>query len=372
MPDGEIIYPQKVNSLKTYPGKNRIQLEWVIVDPKVTSCQVFYEQAGVQGSTTVPVRANGDFSNDTIRVTIPNLEETTYKFKIISHDDFGHTSISVETEEQAYGSMYERSLLNRSLKSAAIDENEHLQIEWFDADDNETGVNIMYTDIDGNSRTMKVEPSETATSITDLKSGTPVFYNAMYKPVPSAIDTFYAQIANIPYFANITADVLKNTAMPFTNTGIQVVAGAYNVTDWIINAAAAGNGTSMEARGYVLSLWAWSGSSPSPTLDNGKVYQTIELEAGAYRFDATIYETRQNNNGYLVVALGNDLPDTNDVPQNSLGYVRVPDGIAVGARPTISAEFTVSAKSTVSLGIVATFPSNAMMHFTKVELWKQQ
>ena len=79
MPDGEIIYPQKADAVKTYPGRNRVQLEWVIVDPKVTSCKVFYEQDGIQGE--IPVPMNSDNFENNISIIIPNLEETDYTFK---------------------------------------------------------------------------------------------------------------------------------------------------------------------------------------------------------------------------------------------------------------------------------------------------
>ena len=193
MPDGEIIYPQKADSVKTFPGRNRIQLEWVIIDPKVTSCKIIYEQAGIQGSTTVPVHGSG-YENDTIRVIIPDMEEANYRFKIVSYDDFGHTSIPVETEEQAYGEMYENSLLNRMLQSTSLDEDENLlQLEWYEAEATETGIKIDYTDVDGNNRTITVAASETSTTIPDFKITEPIYYSTMYRPVPSAIDIFYAK-----------------------------------------------------------------------------------------------------------------------------------------------------------------------------------
>jgi len=193
MPDGEIIYPQKADSLKTFPGKNRIQLEWVIVDPKVTSCKIFYEQGGIQGDTIVPINAVGSYKNDTIRVTIPNLEETTYAFKIVSYDDFGHVSIPVETEESAYGEVYERTLFNRVLRSVDYDEDEGLHLEWYEADDSEIGIILEYTDINGSPQKLKVDKSETITEISDFKIGEPLYCRTMYKPVPAAIDTFSAE-----------------------------------------------------------------------------------------------------------------------------------------------------------------------------------
>jgi len=348
MPDGEIIYPQKADAVEIYPGKNRVQLEWVIIDPKVTSCVVYYEQGGIQGSSTVPIQGRSDYTNDTIRVIIPDLEETTYSFKIVSYDDFGNASVPVEIDETVYGEVYEKYLSNRAIKNSAYNSDEGLSIEWLGARDTEINIIVEYTDINGDNRTIIIPSSETSTSIPDFNVNEPLYYTTAYKPVPSAIDLFFAPKVNvmityIPYWKNITADFLKNTKMPFTNTGILAPGGFYNLNEWIINAAAAENGTSAQGRGYVLSLWTWN----NPTVDNGKVYQTIELEPGTYRFDATIYETRPNTNAYLVVALGNDLPNTNDVPQNSLGYIRVPDNIAVGALPTISTEFTISVKSTV-------------------------
>ena len=191
-PDGEIIYPQKPDSLKTYPGKNRIQLEWVIADPKVTSCQIVYEQGGIRGDTTVLIQ-DGDDGNDTIRVIIPHLEETNYRFKIISCDDFGHTSVTVETEEQAYGEIYERSLFNRELKNKEYNPVEGLTMEWYQANDGEIGVKLEYTDKNGMPQTIIMDATGTVINIPDFNIDEPLMYSSMYKPVPSAIDTFYTQ-----------------------------------------------------------------------------------------------------------------------------------------------------------------------------------
>lgn len=195
MPDGEIVYPQKADLVKTYPGKNRIQLEWQIVDPKVTSCEVFYEQGGIQKSSSVAVHGSG-YENDVISVIIPNLDEMTNAFKIFSYDNLGHASIPVEAEETVYGENYERSLLNRTLKSAVC-KNGVLQMEWFNAIATGIGVNLEYTDVDGKSRTKKVENGETSTTISDIKVGEFLNYATMYKPVSNAIDTFYAQKVHI-------------------------------------------------------------------------------------------------------------------------------------------------------------------------------
>ena len=194
MPDDGIIYPQKADAVKTYPGKNRIRLEWVLVDPKVTSCEVIYEQAGIQESITVPIQARGDFSNDTIRIDILDLEETTYSFKIVSYDKFGNTSIPVEVDESVYGDMYESSLVNRVVKNVDYDEvNNGLKLDWYAAENTVIGVYLTYTDINGDKQMKEVDIEDTSTTIADFKLGEPLLCTTKFKPVPSAIDTFSAK-----------------------------------------------------------------------------------------------------------------------------------------------------------------------------------
>jgi hypothetical protein len=209
MPNGEIIYPQKPSSVKTYPGKNRVQLEWVIVDPKVTSCKIAYKQENIQKDTTVVIPERGTGSNDTIRVIVPDLKETAYVFEIVSYDDFGNVSIPVEVEEEVYGEIYETTLSNRLLKDYSYDKENGLQLEWYDADETEIGMELYYTDINGNNQMILVAGSETSTTISDYKYGEPLFNISLYKPVPSAIDTFYTEKQRVIMQTTINAALNK-------------------------------------------------------------------------------------------------------------------------------------------------------------------
>jgi len=343
-------------------------LEWLQVDPKVTSCKILYSQAGVQDSLIMPVSAN----KDTVRVLIPGLEETNYTFKIITYDDFGHVSIPVETEESVYGAMYEQSLVNRAIKTSIYDVDNGLYLEWYGPDGSEIATKLNYTDVAGNSRTLLLDKSETVTSIPDFKVSEPLAYSTMYKPVPTAIDTFYAPTAEkrIPYWREITSQVLVNTQQPFAK-GAMVFGGRYfAVTGWTANATAAANGNVDSGQGDLLTMWLWPGVSPSPNIVNGKIYQTVELEAGTYRFNA--YSLGCYSSGfsvYVVAALGNDLPDVADA-ENALGYAVVPSGIASGT--ILSFEFTLTEKSTVSLGFVGNLNDQQQVYFGKVELWSKQ
>lgn len=206
------------------------------------------------------------------------------------------------------------------------------------------------------------EPSPEATITVRAGEATPVTFTATQKG------------NRILTWVNITDEVLKNTEMPFT-TGEEVSPGFWRVTDWIANAAAAANGNSAEGRGFVLSLWNWMEANP---MENAKLYQTVELKAGAYRVDVYIYETRNNpylipfGGAYLAVADGIDLPDTEFVEELALAYTPVPMPVAVADNGMFSMEFELSEDGYVSLGFVVTFSDYNMIHLRKVELWELQ
>jgi len=375
MPDGEIIYPQKADSVKTYPGKNRVQLEWVITDPKVSSFKVFYELGGIQGSTTVARNVHEDYMNDTIRATISGLEEANYMFRIVSHDDFGNASLAVEATEVIYGEMYERSLMNRTVKSMDY-MNGNLYFEWYAAEGTEIGVVLDYTDIRGNSRTDTISNLETSNILADINISEPMSYKTMYKPVPTAIDIFYAQTQPFRFMeilpANYTS-LLNNTVAPFI-MGEMVHRNRYYLAEgWIVNEEAAANGNVDNAVNRSLCLVTWGTAYPSPRIDDGKLYQTIELSAGLYRFDASVHQTSAViGQVYVVATLGADLPDFENLDE-ALASALVPAGVASAApsKPTISVVFELSEKTDVSLGFLANnISGNQEILFSKVELWK--
>jgi len=202
----------------------------------------------------------------------------------------------------------------------------------------------------------------------------------MHKPVPFAIDTFYARTVEerIPYYVNITADKLKNVDFPFITGDMVYNNRYYKAVDWIVNDAGLANGNVDNLRGNTLVMIA-TNISPWPVAEivNGKLYQTVELEAGTYRFDAFVNETSNPmGQAYIVVALGNDLPNTNLVEQEALAFASPPPGIATGAVRTFSLEFVLSEKNHVSLGFVVTFepPSGSLqqIHFRQFELWEKR
>ena len=188
-------------------------------------------------------------------------------------------------------------------------------------------------------------------------------------------------------WTNITETILKNTKSPFEYTGAMIGPNLFEASNWTANEAAIANGNVSLTRNGALGLIANTANGvPTNIIINGKLYQTVELEAGTYSFNATVYELSRTSSDviykeYVAAALGNTLPDTENVEIEALGFVLAPYDISAPNPPTIPSktilpvEFTLSRRSTVSLGFVATFDNpagnyNYRSFYQKVDLWK--
>ena len=188
VPNG-LTYPAKAMNPVAYPGKERIQISWQNgTDPSVEKARISWN------NDTEGVDVDIQSGADTISRTIESLPENTYSFMIRTYDAKGNVSVPVEVIGTVYGAVYERTLANRPLQGTRyIDESEGLRIEWYKAFDNEVGLELAYTDLNGNNRTRTVDVSETVTIVPDFNSNEPLSYRTMYKPDTMAIDVFYTE-----------------------------------------------------------------------------------------------------------------------------------------------------------------------------------
>ena len=367
VPNG-LSYPAKAMDAIARPGKERIEISWKNGnDPKVVKARISWN------NETEGVEVNVSPGVDSISRMIEPLEENTYSFMIRTYDADGNVSIPVEVIGEVYGELYENSLVNRPMKNALFDADEScLYIEWSDADPTEIGIDLDYTDINGDSRTLRIDNTETTSVIPDFKVGEPAFCTTLYKPDSMAIDIFNTTTVRVPYEAKVLTDVLKNAEMPFTTEGTANSFGLYTITDWTVTDNLAANGIVYpDFGGGSLSIISWAGYT-SPTVTNAKIFQTVELEEGVYRFAVFGYSDYEpgatvNYRANIAAALGDDLPDSDDIGREALGYATI---LPPMRGVEYFFEFTLTEKSNVSLGFVITTTGNTEMYFGKVELWK--
>ena len=192
-----------------------------------------------------------------------------------------------------------------------------------------------------------------------------------------------------PTWTEVTSSVLTNYAMPFAHKSTPIInqgsSWNYDVDGgWQYNAAGGANGVVFANQAltydHTLTMSAWTADCacfPSTSIVNGKLYQTVTLDAGKYRFSAYVFAfwavgSEISSTSYLLAASGSDLPDFTAVG-SSLSHFEFPfhsGDTPVNSSPEpYTIDFTVTESGTVSMGFVGNF-ANAEIHFSKVELWK--
>ena len=189
--DGEIIYTGKVDSIKTYPGNNRIQLSMLLIsDPKIRTVKVFWNDSRDSAVQAIQ-RSSGV---DTVNFLLSPVAEGTYTFSIYTYDNAGHSSVRADMIGTVYGQSYINSLYNRALKSAIYNGASKATLIWYGPSAQTVGSQITYTDSLGAARNIFTPAKDTLTTLLNFKKGTSFNYRTLYKPVVNAIDTFYSNI----------------------------------------------------------------------------------------------------------------------------------------------------------------------------------
>lgn len=125
-----------------------------------------------------------------------------------------------------------------------------------------------------------------------------------------------------------------------------------------------GGGWSWDYNG-VIHVEAENYSGPGVT--NGKVFQTISLPAGTYSYEVTSQNYGGNINANEVVAKGTGLPDIDNLPGNSNVLAMYHgDQNSIGGLHTMT--FTLTERTTVTIGWVLTLQSYTYMQFRQVAL----
>jgi hypothetical protein len=374
---GEIVYPQKADSLKTWPGRNRILLEWVSIDPKVMTYAVYYSQAGVTDSLFVPAVHSGIYSIDTMRLMIEGLEETSYRFKILAYDRQNNVSIPVVTEETVYGSFYESLLFNRGIEKITM-ENHRLTIRWYSVFDGEIGVKSTYKATDNTVKTLWIPAGESTTVIDDFAdydAENPHFsYQTLYRPVETAIDTFAAPVTTVTKISqNIPSVEMVNATAPFavTDDGYWLWGRFGTVAGWTHSPSTGYITVDGDAGNKMVLMSGWGLNGDAPML-NGKIYQTLSLPAGTYRFRVHIVwiAGTDGNIVYVAAAKGAVLPDTETLTFDS-NVLSMDVRGAWTSDSDVDCNFTLTEPvTTVSLGIVANIYPNSDMQISSFSLEK--
>ncbi len=357
---GEISYTGKIDSLKIFPGRNRVMLEGLIIsDPKVTQLRAYWNSKA--DSIVVPIVKTTQI--DTVSAIIEGLDENIYNFEIRTFDADENSSIPQFATQEVFGERYQESLNNRLILKSSLSSDLSLTIE-FATMDRTTGVyatEVVYTDGADVEQTLYVPIATNEIVIPNYKEGSKFSHHSLFLPHEESIDIFYSEQLSLQPEVVDFSDKIKNNKIPFQ---VSERSGRWgNLADWTTNDAAKNHGGYGGWDEWSTGIFNLESGWGSPIITNGKVYQTITLNAGTYVFKA---HPRAKGTGidsgytlddfvYLTVAEGNILPDSNagilETDPLTLGFTRL---VKTMSPNDAEVTFTITETKEISLGISTT------------------
>lgn len=234
--DGEIIYVGRIDSIKSFSGRERALIQYWITDPRVKYLHIFWNQR--RDSIVVPVPPHDP--TDSLEVMIGDgngiITEGDHTIFIYSNDTRGHRSVVFESLISVYGDQYQASLINRPIGNTELDEDNNLIITWKESvSSDEIGILVSYLDNAGNPMELFI-PSDTLANpvvFDDIDVTKPISYRTMFLPGEFAIDTFYTEVAE-----SIKVTLIDNVALHKNTTVSDMLSSSYhggNAVDGVIS-----------------------------------------------------------------------------------------------------------------------------------------
>jgi hypothetical protein len=268
---GETVYIGKVDSVRSFPGKERLLMKYWISDPRAKNITIYWDVNDSQ-SREIPVPAHAP--SDALEVLFDganSLPEGSYTFHWVSSDQHENKSMPFEKIAAVYGALYQEKLLNRRiLETIPDDDAGQLTIKWAAASsEEETGIELQYTTTGGEVRNNRY-PASLLTTLTldDIDFTKGVTYRTLYIPEPTAIDTFYTETAraSIVKIINVARDkpIVSSDDLNATYPAEKAVDGQLgDASRWVSSASGSEHWIEIDLQGeYTINSYAfWNGSS---------------------------------------------------------------------------------------------------------------
>jgi hypothetical protein len=184
---GETFYTGKVDSVKAWPGNERVKLTWELnSDPRIKKIVISWNEGIESKSEEIPVSAGTKQME-----TILNVPEGTYLFKLMTMDSDGHRSLDVEKSVQIYGPKYVlymysqkgRRISSFSMSGAAA------ELTWTAADADLVKTVLKYYSSSDALLEREIPNDEVRTTLPDIKAGSAYSIYSYFLPVPEALET---------------------------------------------------------------------------------------------------------------------------------------------------------------------------------------
>ena len=194
--DGEIIYPTKLDSLKSFTGANRVKFTGTIKNAfDVSKVVVTWGGTDAERKEFDYVRGNQEI--DSLTLIVDGLDEGVYNFNIFSQDDKNNASLKKLIVERVFGNTFSENLVPRGIKSLGIESNGEALLTFTESGDFTRDTEISYTNTSGEEINLIVVAGENVGTLINLDPSKPINYRTFYVPTvadfegnETSIDTF--------------------------------------------------------------------------------------------------------------------------------------------------------------------------------------
>lgn len=186
---GETIYLAKFDSVKLYPGRYRVRVDYWVTDPKAEKCMIEWNM-GASSKTVDITNTSGEIPNS---FYLEDLEETTISFDFCTYtEEMEYPSLKTNVTTTVYGDKYMSALLNASVSSYSYSPiTQELTFYWSGNYEGAIAYLIKYTDISGEKQEIRVDVNnEKKVVLPDFPEFGSFTYATVYLPVTKAIDEF--------------------------------------------------------------------------------------------------------------------------------------------------------------------------------------
>ncbi|UCS93891.1 DUF5013 domain-containing protein [Echinicola marina] len=353
IPDGEKTYSGKIDSLTIIGGDHRVMV-WGLfkADPKIEQARISWN-AGAE-SITVPI--NRTSGVDTLKHIVEDLEENNFTFEVVTIDNEGNESVPVYATGSAYGERYRTALNHRPIATSNLtvwDSNTKLVFGEIDDTSGALYSEVAYIDAAGAEHIVKVPLDTEEVVLENYSVGEAFKVRTFYRPEAYSMDTF-----STVYSTNIPkVTYMRNMQVPFE---AEARSGRWgNLAHWTTNDNAkihGGYGGWDEWNNNIFNLESGWGA---PAVNNGKIYQTFDVPVGSFTFkikDLRDTNLTENDDAYLVVVLGDELPDVENL-DSAIGYTQIIAGKALGE---LKVDFEIEEGPVqISVGYLTTQPDGS-------------
>lgn len=203
------------SAVKVSGGLNRAALSFVIKDPAVKICEIFWNNR----SKSIVVDLT-KLTSDTVKTVITDLTEGNYTFEIACSDGSGKEN-SIKASGKTYGDKYRAGLKVRLLKEAEFIIGAVPFLNWDIAQTGEVGVQVKYLNEQDLPKKVSIRNYETVSSLPGYKAGSLLSYQSAYLPEINAIDTFYSESRTLEpvYYSKEVSQIVNRSGLVASVTG---------------------------------------------------------------------------------------------------------------------------------------------------------